>query len=157
MQGQATHDGEPGAVTLSRCFPMRYRQTTLGAVHRRGTATDHAADTRDADLLMILALRKLIVGYTDHIMHPDPLDSAGSRLRLAIYQYVIERDLNADVHLGHLAGAACVTCFQIIRDLSIVGGLTPGKFICNPASSSPHAFRAMHGITPGMLQRAWSN
>ncbi len=137
--------------------------------------------TPNADTLMLFALRNLIIGYSDRVTHPVPLDRVASRRRFAIYQDIIERDLCADLHLGHLASVAGVTRFQVIRDFSIIIGLTPGKFIRNrrvrfatqlieqgvslSAAAAPagfadqshlsRAFRATHGITPGTLRRAW--
>jgi AraC-like DNA-binding protein len=203
---EAPHDGEPGAddgwayrtfyppVSLMRDVARELGRDTIpmfpnvivddprlaqciAAAH---TATEEAG-APNADTLMLLALRKLIVDYSDRAMRPDPLDRVASRQRFAIYQDIIERDLNADLHLGHLASVAGVTRFQVIRDFSIVSGLTPGKFIRNrrvrlatqlieqgvslseaaatagfaDQSHLSRAFRATHGITPGMLQRAW--
>jgi methylphosphotriester-DNA--protein-cysteine methyltransferase len=73
-----------------------------------------------------------------------------------------------------------LTRFQVIRDFNIVGSLTPGNFIRNRRvrlatqlieqgaslaaatatagiADQSHLSRATRSITPGMLQRAWSN
>ena len=93
---------------------------------------------------------------------------------------MIEADLGSALNLKRLAAAAGVTRFQVIRDFKRQVGLTPAAFIRNRrlrrarrlielgASLSEAAaaagfadqshltrtFNAVHGITPGIFQKA---
>jgi len=147
-------------------------------------AVAHRAAECDADATveasMLEALRHLLVGYTDPGRAVRPSERAGAGPRLAVYRAVIEADLAQGLDLQRLAGAACVTRFQVIRDFKLTTGLTPGAYIRNrrfrlacglieqglPLADAAAAagfadqshlsrvFRRSQGITPGMFRQA---
>ena len=150
------HDGEPGSeagwayrtfypsVQLMTCvarelgrddcpvFPAAAIDDPVAAhmlavAHR--TAERDTDD--DAEASMLLALRHLLIRHTAQRPHWRPGDRSGARRRLAVYQGVIEAGISSGLDLQHLASAARVTRFQVIRDFRTVTGLTPGAYIRN--------------------------
>jgi len=147
-------------------------------------AIAHRAAERDADAAaegsMLMALRHLLLGYSDRRRDGRPSERSGAAQRFAIYREVIDADIARDLDLQHLATAARVTRFQVIRDVKSMTGLTPGAYIRNQRfrlagrlieQGSPLAeaataagfadqshlsrvFKRSQGITPGMFRRA---
>ncbi|QCI63090.1 AraC family transcriptional regulator [Phreatobacter stygius] len=164
--------------------PLFAREVIADAGLARALALAHqgstAAAAASAETSMLTALRQLILRHGQGDGRPEPVESSGSRRRLALYQEVIERNLAADLDLQRLALAAGVTRFQVIRDFKKVAGLTPAAFIrdrrlrhanhlieqgASLAQAAAEAgfadqshlsrtFRAMHGMTPGMFRKA---
>jgi len=148
----------------------------LAAAHR---TAEHDAD-EDAEASMLLALRRLLVGYADRAREPRPGARSGAVQRVARYRDVIDTDIARRHALQDLASAASVTRFQVIRDFRLITGLTPGAYIRNrrlrlacgligkgvllaeAASAAGFAdqshlsrvFQRSHGITPGMFRQA---
>jgi AraC-like DNA-binding protein len=148
----------------------------LGDAHRRA----QEEDAMSAEISMLVALRGLVLGHGDGPAPEEPIAPSGSRRRLTRYEEVIESDLAAEIDLARLAEAAGVTRFQVIRDFKKAAGLTPAAFIRNrrlrqagwlieqgasladaasaagfaDQSHLSRAFRAVHGITPGMFRKA---
>jgi AraC-like DNA-binding protein len=149
---------------------------TLSEAHAESTSHD----TTSAETSMLAALRHLILRYGDWGGRPEHVESSGSRRRLSLYEQIIEDNIGRDLDLQRLAEAAHVTRFQAIRDFKKVAGLTPAAFIrdrrlrraglliergssladaafeagFSDQSHLSRIFRAMHGITPGMFQKA---
>jgi AraC-like DNA-binding protein len=148
----------------------------LAAAHR---TAEHDAD-EDAEASMLVALRRLFVGYADRGGEMRPGDRSGAVRRFALYREVIEGSIAHRHDLQNLADAASVTRFQVIRDFRLITGLTPGAYIRNrrlrracgligegarlaeAASAAGFAdqshlsrvFQRSHGITPGMFRQA---
>ena len=150
-----------------------------------GLAAAHVSTEEEgapnAEAFMLMALRRLIVEHSDTVTRADRLDRRGARRRFAVYRDLIDEEVDGELFLESLAQKAGVTRFQVIRDFLQVTGLTPGRFIRNrrirfasqlirsgvglseaaaaagfvDQSHLSRVFRAIHGITPGMLQRAW--
>jgi AraC-like DNA-binding protein len=144
-------------------------------------ADSMAGDAVRAEASMLVALRRLILRHGDWTSRPVPIERSGSRRRLLLYADVIEGNLVSDLDLERLAQTAGVTRFQVIRDFKKEVGLTPAAFIRNrrlhragslieqgsaladaalaagfsDQSHMSRTFRAVHGITPGMFQKAW--
>jgi AraC-like DNA-binding protein len=148
----------------------------LAIAHR---AAEHDKD-EDAEASMLLAFGHMIAHYAARHQpsQSDERSSAGRRLRL--YRDIIEGDISGHLDLRHLASAAGVTRFQVIRDFKRMTGLTPGAYIRNrrlrlashlieqgiclaeaavesgfsDQSHLSRSFKNTHGITPRMFQRA---
>jgi AraC-like DNA-binding protein len=147
----------------------------MGSAHERS----RSPDATSAEASLLVALRHLILRHTDRVPRPEQVDDSGSRRRLPLYEEVIERNLASDLDLRRLGEAAGVTRFQVIRDFKKAAGVTPSAFIRDrrlrragllieqgaplalaaveagfaDQSHLTRTFRAMLGITPGMLQR----
>jgi AraC-like DNA-binding protein len=147
----------------------------LAIAHR---AAEHDADAAEASMLE--ALRYLLIGHADRHRNVPPCERSGAAQRFAIYRGVIDGDIACGLDLQHLATAARVTRFQVIRDFKAMTGLTPGAYIRNQRfrvacrlieQGSPLAeaaaaagfadqshlsrvFKRSQGITPGMFRHA---
>jgi AraC-like DNA-binding protein len=134
----------------------------------------------NAETSMLMALRHLFIGYADRRMQLQPSGPSRADRRLAVYRDAIEAGITNRLDLQHLAGAAGVTRFQVIRDFKLITGLTPGTYIRNrrlrlacclieqgsglseaaaaagfaDQSHLTRAFKLSHGITPGMFRQA---
>ncbi len=148
----------------------------LAIAHRTAERDTGAA----AEASMLVALRHLLIGHTDRRRDARPFERSGASRRFALYRNVIDADIAGGLDLQHLATAACVTRFQVIRDFRSMTGLTPGAYIRNrrfrlacglieqgsPLADAAAAagfadqshlsrvFKRSHGITPGMFRRA---
>lgn len=149
---------------------------SLAIAHR---AAEYDADAAD-EAPMLEALRHLLIGHADRCRDVQPCERSGAAQRLAIYREVINADIASGLDLQHLATAARVTRFQVIRDVKSMTGLTPGAYIRNrryrlacrlieqgsPLAEAAAAagfadqshlsrvFRRSQGITPGMFRHA---
>lgn len=152
-----------------------YLATALAAAHEASTSPD----AMQAELSLLLALRGLIIRYGAWVRRTEEIQRSGAQQRVAVYQGLIEHELGSRVNLQSLAGAARVTRFQVIRDFKNALGLTPSTYIRDrklrraglliehglpladaaiaagfaDQSHLSRAFRAAHGITPGMFRR----
>jgi AraC-like DNA-binding protein len=141
-------------------------------------AAEHAPDAAEAPMLE--AFRHLLIGHADRRRHVPPCERSGAAQRLNIYRKVVDADIACSLDLQHLATAARVTRFQVIRDFKSMTGLTPGAYIRNQRfrlacrlieQGSPLAeaaaaagfadqshlsrvFKRAQGITPGMFRHA---
>lgn len=148
----------------------------LTAAHAESTSPEA---TR-AETSLLTALRRLILQHGDNDRPTEPLDRSGSQRRFSRYKQVIEDGLADEIDLQGLATAAGVTRFQVIRDFKKLTGSTPATFIRDrrlrranrliqegasladaafaagfaDQSHLSRSFRAVHGITPGMFQKA---
>jgi AraC-like DNA-binding protein len=148
----------------------------LAVAHRTAERDTGAA----AEAAMLEALRHLLLGYSDRHRQVQPRERSGAAQRFAVYREVIDAEIAHDLNLQHLATAARVTRFQVIRDFKSMTGLTPGAYIRNQRfrlacrlieQGSPLAeaaaeagfadqshlsrvFRRSQGITPGMFRHA---
>lgn len=198
------HDGEPGAeggwayrtfypsVALMTAVARELGQDRTPLFSRkliedrglaRAMAMAHegskSRDTTSAETSMLVALRHLILRYSDWGGRPEQVQNSGSRRRLPLYDQIIEDNFTSELDLEHLAQAAGVTRFQVIRDFRRITGLTPAAYIRNrklrraallieqgssladaaceagfsDQSHLSRAFRAVHGITPGTFQK----
>jgi AraC-like DNA-binding protein len=137
-------------------------------------------DATRAEASLLTALRRLILQHGDSDRPAEPLDRSGSQRRFSRYEAVIEDNLADELDLQALAAAAGVTRFQVIRDFKKLTGSTPAAFIRDrrlrranrlilegasladaafaagfaDQSHLSRAFRAVHGITPGMFRKA---
>lgn len=208
---EACHDGEPGAeggwayrtfypsVALMADVAAELGRAQVPLFHRRLVADDRlaallsrahaaaAADDRvDAETTMLAALRHLLLRHADWNGPAERHDPAGARRRFARYAGLVDAGLvdagrDGDLSLGHLARAADVTRFQVIRDFKAVSGLTPAAFIRDrrlrhadaliaggaslaeaalaagfaDQSHLSRGFRATRGMTPGMFRNGW--
>ncbi len=138
------------------------------------------ADIVAAEQAMLTALRQLILRHADRQTRPEAVERSGARRRVVLYREIVEAGLCSDLDLRHLADAAGVTRFQVIRDFRKVVGLTPAAFIRDrrlrravslieggaglaeaalgagfaDQSHLSRVFRVTQGFTPGMLKRA---
>lgn len=152
----------------------------LAAAIAQAHRLSETADIVAAEQAMLAALRQLILRHADRRGRPEMVERSGARRRVALYREIIEAGLGADLDLRHLADAAGVTRFQVIRDFRRVAGLTPAAFIRDrrlrhairlieggaglaeaalgagfaDQSHLSRLFRATQGFTPGMLKRA---
>ncbi len=136
-------------------------------------------DPTRAEATMLVALRRLILRHADGDARAERIDQSGARRRLSLYEQTIEDGLAVGLDLQTLADAAGVTRFQVIRDFRKTLGVTPAGFIRNrrlrranrliedgaaladaafaagfaDQSHLSRAFRAAHGVTPGMFRR----
>ncbi|CEJ12229.1 Transposon Tn10 TetD protein [bacterium YEK0313] len=200
------HDGEPGAeggwayrtfypsVALMTGIAGELGRDRMPLFHHRQLADDrlaallaraHAAAAEDdrvaAETTMLVALRHLLLRHADWGGLAGSSDRAGARRRFARYAALVDAGLDGDLSLGHLAQAADVTRFQVIRDFKAVTGLTPAAFIRDrrlrradaliaggaslaeaalaagfaDQSHLSRGFRATRGITPGMFRAGW--
>jgi AraC-like DNA-binding protein len=147
-------------------------------------AIAHRAAERNADVVaeasMLEALRHLLIGHADWRRNVQPCERSGAAQRFRVYREVIDADIAFGLDLQHLATAARVTRFQVIRDFKSMTGLTPGAYIRNQRfrlagrlieQGSPLAeaaaaagfadqshlsrvFKRSQGITPGMFRDA---
>jgi AraC-like DNA-binding protein len=141
-------------------------------------AAEHDPDTAEASMLE--ALGHLLIGHADRRRNVQPCEHLGAAQRLTIYRELVAADIARGLDLQHLATAARVTRFQVIRDFKSMTGLTPGAYIRNQRfrlacrlieQGSPLAeaaaaagfadqshlsrvFRHSQGITPGMFRHA---
>jgi len=149
----------------------------LLAIAHQGAEHDN---DEDAEASMLIALRHLIVEHADHRRWSQACEHTGARRRLVLYRDIIEADITGSLDLQRLAGPACVTRFQVIRDFRRMTGLTPGAYIRNrrlrlasglieqglglaeaavgagfsDQSHLSRAFKTTYGITPRMYQQA---
>ncbi|CAH2402846.1 HTH araC/xylS-type domain-containing protein [Mesorhizobium ventifaucium] len=147
----------------------------LMAAHQSSTSPD----AMQAETSLLVALRCLIVQHGDWSGRVEEIESSGSRRRFSLYENLIESDLGSPFDLQRLADAARVTRFQVIRDFKKAIGLTPAAYIRDrrlrrastlieqglglaeaaiaagfaDQSHLSRAFRAVHGMTPGMFRR----
>jgi AraC-like DNA-binding protein len=150
----------------------------VGALTIAHQTAEH--DDEDAEASMLVALRQLIVEHADQRQRLQPCERTGASRRLILYRDIIDANIAGPLNLQHLASAAHVTCFQVIRDFKRMSGLTPGAYIRNrrlrlatrlierglslaeaavasgfsDQSHLSRAFKNTHGITPGVFQRA---
>lgn len=151
----------------------------IAAAHRDAEANE---DPIGAEASMLAALRCLLLRHGAAAAMPrKPADASFARRRVAAYTDIIEAGLgDSAVSLAVLAAAMGVTRFQVVRDVRRVVGLTPGAFVrslrlrraaCLIEAGHPLAeaaaaagfadqshltrvFRAVHGFTPKVFQRA---
>lgn len=135
----------------------------------------------EAELVMLMALRMLIMRYGDSDGGKEADDRSGARRRFALYADAVDPKQGGGSDLRRLAQLADVTRFQVIRDFKRVTGLTPGAYVRNrrlrlagrlieqgtpiveaalaagfaDQSHLSRSFRSTHGITPGTYRRAY--
>lgn len=148
----------------------------LAMAHEHATA----ADSLEAETSLLIAFRRLILRHADRGPQREEIRHSGARRRFLLYRDLIEDQLAAELDLQRLADTAQVTRYQVIRDFKSTIGLTPSTYIRDrrlrrafglihegrPLADSAamagfadqshlcRAFRAAHGMTPGMLRRA---
>lgn len=148
----------------------------LAKAHEDSTA----ADGMEAETSLLMAFRRLILQHADSGPRREEIRCGGSQQRFPLYRELIEDQLGSELDLARLADAAQVTRFQVIRDFKRTIGHTPSMYIRDrrlrrafaliregwPLAESAatagfadqshlcRAFRAAHGMTPGMLRRA---
>jgi AraC-like DNA-binding protein len=177
LENIARELGRNGAPLFPRALiEDRDLARSLTAAHRCSTSQD----LMSAETSMLTALRHLVLRHGDWEERPEQVERSGSQRRFALYAELIERDLGSELALQHLAQAAGVTRFQVIRDFKKVAGLTPSAFIRDrklrraglliaqgmaladaaaeagfaDQSHFTRAFRAMHAVTPGLFRNA---
>jgi len=174
VAGELGEDGPP--LFSSKLIEDSGLARAMAIAHESSTSRDATS----AETSMLVALRQLILRYGNWGGRPEPVQSSGSRRRLLLYDQVIELRLTSELDLQHLARSCGVTRFQVIRDFKKATGLTPAAYIRNKKlrragllieqgasladaaceaglSDQSHlsrAFRAVHGITPGMFQKS---
>jgi AraC-like DNA-binding protein len=147
----------------------------LAAAHEGSTSQDATS----AETSLLVALQRLIVCYGDCGGGAGAIEHSRSRRRFSLYQELIESELDSQLSLQRLADAARVTRFQVIRDFQRAIGVTPSTYIRDrrlrrarrlieqgialaaaavaagfaDQSHLSRAFRAAHGMTPGMFKR----
>jgi AraC-like DNA-binding protein len=161
------------------CFPCALIEDDELA---QGLAIAHEgamwSDVLHAEEALLLALRRLVVRHGDWDRRFAQAERSGSRTRCALYQELIESELNSRLDLQRLADIARVTRFQVIRDFRKAIGVTPAVYIrdrrrrhacrlieqglglAEAAAAAGFAdqshlsrtFRAAQGITPGMFR-----
>jgi AraC-like DNA-binding protein len=162
--------------------PIFPRATVEDRLLAKALAAAHEASTsRDAiqaETSLLIALRRLIVRHGDRMAGAQETQPSGSRQRFSLYQELVERKLGARLDLQQFAEAARVTRFQVIRDFKAMACITPSIYIRDrrvrrasllieqglpladaaimagfaDQSHLSRAFRATHGITPGMFR-----
>jgi transcriptional regulator GlxA family with amidase domain len=147
----------------------------LAAAHEGSTSLD----ATEAEASLLLALRRLMIQHGDWGARAEEVERSGSRRRFSLYEELIERELDSQLELQRLADAARVTRFQVIRDFRKAIGIRPAAYIRDrrlrragllieqglslaeaatavgfaDQSHLTRAFRATHGMTPGMFRR----
>lgn len=167
--------GRDRAPVFSRALiEDRHLSKALAAAHE----SSMSKDATEAEASLLLALRRLIVRHGDWSAQAEEAEDSGSRRRVSLYEELIETELGARLELQRLADAARVTRFQVIRDFRKAIGLTPSAYIRDrrirrarsliehglrladtavaagfaDQSHLTRAFRATHGMTPGMFR-----
>ncbi len=147
----------------------------LASAFAAAHAGSEGHDAIAAEAALLECLRRLLLNHADRRGTPEPIEVTGARVRFATYVDLIDRRITEKISLRHLAVAAGVTRFQVIRDFKSVAGPTPASFIRDRRlrlatalirdgarlSEAAHdagfadqshlsrTFRRTHGITPG--------
>ncbi|CDX19275.1 AraC family transcriptional regulator [Mesorhizobium sp. ORS 3324] len=83
----------------------------------------------DQEAAMLVVLRELASRFGDGKVRDRASDGGETARRFRLYSELIVGDLSAGFDLAHLAAAAGITRFQVIRDFHRAAGMTPGQYL----------------------------
>ncbi|MDX8501401.1 AraC family transcriptional regulator [Mesorhizobium sp. VK4C] len=83
----------------------------------------------DQEAAMLVVLSKLAKRFGDGKVRGRASEAGETARRFRLYGELIAADLSAGFDLAHLAAAARVTRFQVIRDFHRAAGMTPGQYL----------------------------
>jgi AraC-like DNA-binding protein len=162
-------------------FPRRVLDDSdLASAFVAAHVSSEGHDPIAAEGALLECLRRLLLNHADRRGTPEPIEVTGARVRFGTCVELIERRITEKISLRHLAAAAGVTRFQVIRDFKAVAGPTPSAFIRDrrlrlaislirqgarltdaahragfaDQSHLSRTFRRTHGITPGAFASA---
>ena len=93
------------------------------------TAHRLAGQGLEQEAAMLVVLRALAERFGDGKRCVHASEGAETARRFRLYGELIAEDLSAGFDLAHLAKAAGVTRFQVIRDFHREAGMTPGQYL----------------------------
>ena len=146
------HDGEKGAPdgwAYRTCYPDAAlmaeiaEDLDLGALPMFGEGVVNAPELAgaflrahrlagqalDQEVAMLAVLRALVARFGDGRRRDRAPDDDGTARRFRLYGDLIAADLSIGFDLAHLAKAAAVSRFQVIRDFNRAAGMTPGQYL----------------------------
>jgi AraC-like DNA-binding protein/quercetin dioxygenase-like cupin family protein len=107
-------DGVVNAPELARAFVEAHRL---------------AGQALDQEAAMLVALSALVDRFGDGKRRERASDNGEAARRFRLYGEMIAEDLSIGFDLAHLAKAAAVSRFQVIRDFNRAAGMTPGQYL----------------------------
>lgn len=89
----------------------------------------HRLTGPEQETAVLAVLRELVGRFGDGKRRERASDGGETVRRFHLYGEMIEADLSAGFDLSHLAEAAGVSRFQVIRDFHRAAGMTPGQYL----------------------------